>query len=496
MAAGRGDPAHPVEPVADRGAAERLVDDLDVTPALEGQREGVPGFERERGAVQDQAPVGSPVATTTTAAASNAVTATTATTGRLPSRACIAPRLSPDAESGTPGGSYTRAVAYLDYAATTPMYPEAAAAMRPFQSETFGNPSGAHAVARAAKTALEEAREQIAAALGTRPPELVLTGGGTEADNLAVKGAARASRDAGKGDGVVTIAFEHKGVLAPCERLAREGFRVTRVRVDGFGGVDLEALEAALDERTAVVSVMLVNNEVGTVQPLAEVARLVRDLAPRAVLHTDAVQAVPWLDVAEAAACADLLSVSAHKFGGPKGVGALVRRGEVPIEPLIEGGGQEWGLRSGTVDVAGAVGMAEALRVTSRRRDDEVARIRPLRDRLARGLGERVPDSFVNGDPARKIAGNCHLGFPGVEAEALLVALDRDGIYAAAGSSCTSGATEPSHVLAAMGVPHDAALASIRLSLGYASTDAEVDTALELIPRAVDRLRPAVTASR
>jgi cysteine desulfurase len=385
-------------------------------------------------------------------------------------------------------------MAYLDYAATTPMYPEAAAAMRPFQSETFGNPSGAHAAARAAKTALEEAREQIASVLGAEPSEIVLTGGGTEADNLAVKGVARAARDAGQGDGVVTTAFEHKGVLAPCDRLARDGFRVTRARVDSDGIVDLDALEAALDDRTVVVSVMLVNNEVGTIQPLADVARLVRARSPHAVLHTDAVQAVPWLDVAEAASAAELVSVSAHKFGGPKGVGALVRRGNVPIEPLIEGGGQEWGLRSGTANAAGAVGMAEALRVTARRRADEVARIRPLRDRLAAGLAERVPGSFVNGDVARKIAGNCHVGFPGVEAETLLVALDRDGLCAAAGSSCTSGATEPSHVLEAMGVPRDAALASIRLSLGYASTAADVDTALDLIPRAVEQLRPAVSA--
>jgi cysteine desulfurase len=387
-------------------------------------------------------------------------------------------------------------VVYLDYAATTPMYPEVAAAMRPFQADTFGNPSGAHAVARAAKTALEEAREQIAAALGAEPAEIVLTGGGTEADNVAVKGAARAARDGGKGDGVVTTAFEHKGVLAPCDRLAQHGFRVTRVPVDGAGIVDLDALEAALDGRTVVVSVMLVNNEVGTIQPLADVARLVRARAPHALLHTDAVQAVPWLDVADAAAAADLFSVSAHKFGGPKGVGALVRRGKVPIEPLIEGGGQEWGLRSGTADVAGAVGMAEALRVTGHRRAEEAARIRPLRDRLTGGLTERVPGAFVNGDAARKIAANCHVGFPGGEAETLLVALDREGLCAAAGSSCTSGATEPSHVLEAMGVPRDAALASIRLSLGYASTGADVDTALELIPRAVEQLRPAVGASR
>ena len=374
------------------------------------------------------------------------------------------------------------------------MYPQAAAAMGPFLSDTFGNPSGAHAGARAAKTALEAAREEIAAALRAEPSEIVLTGGGTEADNLAVKGAARAARDTG--DGVVTTAFEHKGVLAPCDRLEREGFRVTRVAVDRAGIVDLDALADALDDRTVLVSVMLVNNEIGTIQPLDDVVRLVRARAPRAWLHTDAVQAVPWLDVADAASGADLVSVSAHKFGGPKGVGALVRRGEVPIEPLIEGGGQEWGLRSGTSNVTGAVGMAAALRVTGERRADEVARIGPLRDRLARGLAERVPGAFMNGDVARKVAGNCHVGFLGVEAETVLVALDQEGVCAAAGSSCTSGATEPSHVLAAMGLPRDDALTSIRLSLGYASTDADVDTALDVIPRAIEQLRPAVTAAR
>jgi cysteine desulfurase len=384
---------------------------------------------------------------------------------------------------------------YLDYAATTPVYPEAVAAMRPFLTETFGNPSGTHAAARAAKTALEDAREQVANALGAVPSEIVLTGGGTEADNLAVKGVARAAREAGLGDGVVTTAFEHKGVLAPCDRLAHEGFRVNGVPVDGAGIVDLDALADALDDRTVVVSVMLVNNEVGTIQPLGELADLVRARAPRALFHTDAVQAVPWLDVAEAAAGADLVSISAHKFGGPKGVGALVRRGDAPLEPLIEGGGQEWGLRSGTATVAGAVGMAMAMGVTAGRRAAEVARVGALRDRLAGGLAERVPGCFFNGDATRKVAGNCHAGFPGVEAEALLVLLDQAGLYAAAGSSCTSGATEPSHVLAAMGLSRDDALASIRLSLGYASTDTDVDIALDVIPGAVEQLRPAVATA-
>jgi len=385
--------------------------------------------------------------------------------------------------------------AYLDYAATTPVRPEAVEAMLPFLSDVFGNPSGGHAVARRAKNALEEAREQVAAALGADPGEVVLTGGGTEADNLAVKGAARAARDAGLGDGVVTTTFEHKGVLAACDRLEREGFRVARVTVERSGVVDLDALAEALDEGTVVVSVMLVNNEVGTVQPLDDVARLVRERSPRAVLHTDAVQAVPWLDVAGAAADAALVAISAHKFGGPKGTGALVVRRGTSLVPLVEGGGQERNLRSGTSNVAGAVAMATALRLTVERRDADVARLASLRDRLVSGLVAAIPDTFVNGDPARKVAGNAHVGFPGVEAEALLLALDRDGVSAAAGSSCASGATEPSHVLAALGVPRADALASIRLSLGYPSTDADVATALAVIPDAVARLRAAGAAA-
>lgn len=395
--------------------------------------------------------------------------------------------------TGPGGRPYTRPVGapvtYLDHAASTPVRPEAVAAMAPYLSDCFANPSGGHAAARAAKTALEEARETIAGALGADPSEVVVTGGGTEADNLAVEGAARAAAEAGAGRRVVTTAFEHKGVLAACDRLAREGFDVCRVAVGTDGIVDLDALADALRPDTTVVSVMLVNNEVGTVQPLEEVARLVRERSPRAVLHTDAVQAVPWIDVATAAADADLVAISAHKLGGPKGSGALVVRRGVALQPLLEGGGQERGLRAGTVNVAGAVAMATALRVTVERRTADVERVRALRDRLADTLLADVPDTFENGDRARKVAGNAHLGFRGVEAEALLVALDREGVCAAAGSSCSSGATEPSHVLTAMGVPLDDARSSIRLSLGFASTAADVDRALEVVPAVVAALR-------
>ena len=325
-------------------------------------------------------------------------------------------------------GCVDSAGAYLDHAATTPLRPEALAAMEPFLHGTFGNPSGGHAAARAAKTALEAAREEVADLLGARPAEVVFTAGGTEADNLAVKGAARAARAGGGGDLVVTAAFEHKGVLAAADRLGREGFRTTFVGATANGVVDVDALLDAVDERTALVSLMLVNNEVGTIQPVEAVAARVRALAPSAIVHTDAVQAVPWLDVARAAAAADLVAISAHKFGGPKGTGALVVRNGVALEPLIEGGGQEGGLRSGTSNVAGVVAMAAALRATSASRVTDVIRIARLRDRLVDGLRAAIPDTFENGDRTCKVAGNAHVGFRGVEAETLLVALDRMGL--------------------------------------------------------------------
>lgn len=383
---------------------------------------------------------------------------------------------------------------YLDHAASTPVRPEAVAAMLPFLTEHPGNPSGGHAAARVAKTALEEARETVAAVLGGAPHEVVFTGGGTEADNLAVKGGARAAARAEGLDGVVVTAFEHKGVLAPAHRLGTEGFRVAEVAVTTDGVIDLDDLVARLDDRIALVSVMGVNNEVGTVQPLPDVAALVRERAPRARLHTDAVQAVPWVDVRVLAAGFDLVAVSGHKFGGPKGTGALLVREGTPLLAEIEGGGQERGLRAGTVNVAGVVGLATALHVTHERRVAETARIAALRDRLEAGLLAAVPDAFVNGEPARRTAGHLHLGFSGVESEALLVLLDQQGLCAAAGSSCSSGATEVSHVLAAMGFDEVRAAASIRLSLGYASTDEDVDRALVLIPDAVARLRTPVSA--
>jgi len=369
--------------------------------------------------------------------------------------------------------------AYLDNAATTPLHPEALAAMLPFLGDRFGNPSGVHAVARDARTALEEARDVVAACLGARPGEVVFTGGGTEADNLAITGV-----HARRGGTVACVATEHHAVLHTCATL--DG-AVVPVRPDGI--VDLDALAAALDERTTVVSVMLANNEVGTVQPLADVAEVVRRVAPNAVIHTDAVQAFPWLDVASLAAPADLVAVSAHKFGGPKGVGALVVREGVDVAPVIHGGGQERDRRSGTHNLAGIAGMAAAMQVTVARRDATVARVRALRDRLADGLLAAVPDTRETGDRDTRVAGNCHLRFEGVESEALLILLDEAGVCASAGSACTSGAIEPSHVLTAMGIDAADALTSVRLSLGPTTTDDDVDLALKVLPEAIARLR-------
>jgi cysteine desulfurase len=371
-------------------------------------------------------------------------------------------------------------VAYLDNAATTKLRPEALAAMLPFLTDRFGNPSGSHAVARAAKQAIEDARETVAAGLGCDPSEVVFTGSGTEADNLAILGAQH-------GGVAVCTAIEHHAVLHSVEHI---GGRVVGVTPDGI--VDLDALQAALTPDVRVVSIMLANNEVGVIQPIAEVVAIVRGIAPAAVVHTDAVQAFPWLDVATLAAGCDLVAISAHKFGGPKGVGALVVREPTKLAPLVHGGGQERERRSGTHNVAGIVGMAAAIEATVATRPATVARVTDLRDRLLDGLARDVPGMVETGarDPSTKVAGNAHVRFPGVEAEALLVMLDEVGVCASAGSACASGAIEPSHVLLAMGVPRAGALGSLRLSLGTDSTDQDIDLALKVIPDAVARLRP------
>ena len=372
-------------------------------------------------------------------------------------------------------------MAYLDHAATTPVRPEAVAAMLPFLTEHFGNPSGSHAVARRAKAALEDARDEVADALGCAAREVVFTAGGTEADNLAIAGVV-----ARRGGRPLCPASEHHAVLHTTTAL---GGIVVPVQADGI--VDLDALADALrnaEGGVSVVSVMLANNEVGTIQTLTDVIDVV---AGRGAVHTDAVQAMPWLDVATLAARADLVAISAHKFGGPKGVGALVVREGTKLDPILHGGGQEQDRRSGTHNLAGIVGMAAALRATVATRAETVERVAALRDRLVDGVLAAVPDARETGERRTKVAGNAHLRFPGVESESLLFLLDEAGVCASAGSACASGALEPSHVLVAMGVPEDEALGSLRLSLGTTTTAADVDLAIKVVPDAVARLRSA-----
>ena len=351
--------------------------------------------------------------------------------------------------------------------------------MVPFLADTFGNPSGSHRVARAARRALEDAREAFAGLVGARPSDIVFTSGGTEADNLALAGVATAAGTA------LCSAVEHPAVLEAC--LAGGG-RV--IAVDRRGIVDLDHLAGLLDEGVRLVSVMLVNNETGVRQPLETVVALVHERAPWALVHTDAVQAFSWLDVAALTADVDLVTVSAHKFGGPKGVGALVARERVArLRPLLRGGPQERERRAGTQNVAGVVAMVAAAVATVREREEAVRRVRVHSTRLVRGILAAVAGVHEAVPPQDRIDAICNLGVEGVEAEELLLVLDELGVSASAGSACASGAIEPSHVLLAMGRTSGEAKSHVRLSLGPATTVADIDAALLAFPEAVERLR-------
>ena len=379
---------------------------------------------------------------------------------------------------------------YLDHAASTPLRPAARDAWLAAAERHHANPTGSHLAARDARRALDRAREQAAAALGAETGEIVFTSGGSEADNMAVRGALGAH---GPEAVAVTTEAEHHAVHDPVERAGG-----LFVGVDDRGVVDLDALSDVLRSRdgdVAVVSVIAVNNETGSITPLPEVARVVRDLAPGALLHTDAVQAVNWIDVAAETADYDLVSVTGHKIGSPVGTGVLVMRDGVELDPLIVGGGQERGRRAGTPDVAGAVSFAAALTETVAGRDESVERLAVLRDGLIDGLADRLGDRVVvsaarrdGSDRGHIAAGISNVCIAGVQSEALLFLIDDDGVRASAASSCSSGAQDPSHVLAAMGVPREVALGSLRLSLGHTSTAADVDRAVDVITAAVKRL--------
>ena len=378
--------------------------------------------------------------------------------------------------------------AYLDHAASTPVRPEVLEAMLPWLADHFGNPTGSHARARAARRAVDEAREPVAELVGCAPGEVVFTSGGTEADDLAINGVLDAV-----GGSAVCSAVEHHAVLDAVAH--REGCTVP---VDGTGTIDLGALAAVCDELAAagqparVVSVMAANNEVGTLQPLDAVAEVMARHAPEAVLHTDAVQAGAWCDLVSLAAPAALVSLSAHKLGGPKGAGALIVRPGVALAPRLRGGGQERGRRSGTHNVAGIVGLGAAAAAVLAEREALARRLEALRRRLEAVLtavdGVQLTVGRTGGDPPR-LPSICHVCVTGVDSEALLFLLDDAGVAASAASSCASGATESSHVLAAMGVPADWARGSLRLSLGWTSDDSTVDRVAEVFAPAVARLR-------
>ena len=378
---------------------------------------------------------------------------------------------------------------YLDHAATTPVLPEVADLVSAVLLEDFGNPSSVHAAGRRAKEVVEDAREQVAAAVGARPDEIVFTGGGTEADNLALKGAAAKLR--GNGNHIIVSAFEHHAVLDAAKWLQSQGVEVSFAPVGPDGIVEPSAVADLVRPATIVVSVMAVNNEVGTIQPIAEIAAAVRSANPNALVHTDAVQALGNMPVDLHRWGVDLACFAAHKVGGPKGVGALFVRSGVAVEATVHGGGQERGLRSGTLNVAGIAGFGLAAQTAAKEVDEKAERIGALRDGMLERLRVDVPDLVVNGTMDQRVPGNLSISIPGTEGETLLLLLDQAGIACSSGSACASGAVDPSHVLMAMDVPKKLALGSLRLSLGRPSTDEDVDAVIDVLPRVVAQARRA-----
>jgi cysteine desulfurase len=379
-------------------------------------------------------------------------------------------------------------VIYLDHAATTPMRAEVLARMEPYFSEFFGNPSSIYTLGRKSLDAIDSAHETVARALSCRPTEIVFTGGGSEADNLAIKGIAYAQRR--RGDHIITTAIEHHAVLHTCQRLEQEGYRVTYLPVDEFGRVDPAQVEAAITDQTALVTIMYANNEVGTIQPIAEIGRICR--ARRVPFHTDAVQAGGLLDLDVSSLQVDLLTLSAHKFYGPKGVGILYVRQGTRVQPQVLGGSQERNRRAGTENVPGVVGAAAALELARDERERENERLLALGDQLITGM-LALPDAQLTGHPTQRLPNSASFTLAGVEGESLLLNLDLVGIAASSGSACTSGDIEPSHVLSAMGVSASQARGALRLTLGRSVNADDIGVALERMAEILPRLRSLST---
>ncbi|WP_448810603.1 cysteine desulfurase family protein [Agromyces bauzanensis] len=377
---------------------------------------------------------------------------------------------------------------FLDHAATTPVRREALEAMWPFLTGAFGNPSSHHGLGDEAARALAAARADVAAVIGCRPGDVVFTSGGTEADNLAIKGIALANP---RGRHVVVSPIEHEAVLESADHLARvHGFEVSFVEVDEHGLVHPEALARVIRPDTTLVSVQLANNEIGTVQPIAELAAIAH--AAGAAMHTDAVQAAGWLPLSIDALGVDAMSLAGHKVGAPKGTGALIVRGRIPVEPVLHGGGQERGRRSGTENVAGAVAFATALRLAEDGRSDAAARVRALGAELIARVTADVPGAQLTGDPVRRLPGTVSFVFPGTSGEAVLLELEREGVICSSGSACAAGSDEPSHVLTAIGIPGEVAQTAVRFTLGAENTEAEIAEAAASVARAVSVVRDIV----
>jgi cysteine desulfurase len=384
---------------------------------------------------------------------------------------------------------------YLDHAGTTPMDPQVLRAMLPYFTDLYGNPSSIHTVGQEALHALDDARERVARVLNSRTGEIVFTGSGTEADNAAIHGAATALLETG--NHIVTSSVEHHAVLHTCQYMETLGYEVTYLPVDKFGMVLPEAVYDAITSRTTLVTIMYGNNEIGTINPVPEISAAVKqragELERTIVMHTDAVQAAGFLDLSVRMLGVDMLSLSGHKFHGPKGTGVLFVRRGTPFLPLILGGGQERERRSGTENIPGVVGLSVALELADARREENSAHCAALRDRIIRGISENINDADLNGHPSQRLPNNVNFSFEGVEGEPILLGLDMAGIAASSGSACSSGSLEPSHVLLALGQTAELARGSLRLTLGKDNTEEEVDRLLTVLGELVHQLRQLPT---
>jgi cysteine desulfurase len=376
---------------------------------------------------------------------------------------------------------------YMDYHATTPVDPRVFEAMRPYFTELFGNAASRnHPFGWEAEEAVENARKQVADLIGATPKEIIFTSGATESDNLAIKGVAEMYKE--RGDHIITAVTEHKAVLDACKRMEKQGYRVTYLPVDKEGLIDLDELRNTITDKTILISIMLANNEIGVIQPIAEIGKIARERG--IIMHTDAVQGVGKIPFNVNEFNVDLVSISAHKMYGPKGVGALYVRRKNPrvqLSPIIDGGGHERGMRSGTLNVPGIVGFGKAAQIAREEMAEETERIRALRDRLRDGIMSRIPDVYINGDPVKRLPGNLNVSFAYVEGESLLMGIK--DIAVSSGSACTSASLEPSYVLKALGVGEELAHSSIRFGIGRFNTEEEVDFTIEQVTDSVNKLR-------